>query len=136
MDSIAEALQNAPAGLSDYVLYLNDLLGGVNAIENPTEVFHQAFRFFEAHAGADLGVPGPLVHFLERFYPQYIDELCASVARKPTTYTVWMLNRVLNVELPQPTRERLVALLRTVAANSVTEPDVRQQAERFLERQR
>ena len=38
-------------------------LGSVQEIENPSEVFPHAFQFFEEHAEADLGVPGPLVHF-------------------------------------------------------------------------
>jgi hypothetical protein len=135
MNAIADALQNAPAGQDDYLAYLQDVLGCVQEIENPSEVFPYVFRFFEDHVGADLGTPGPLVHFIERFYPQYLEELCASVARRPTTYTVWMLNTILNAKLPEPTRQRLVGLLRTVANNPSEDQDVRQEAQRFLERQ-
>ena len=135
MNVIVDALQNAPAGQDDYTAYLEGVLGSIQAIENPREVFPHAFRFFEDRAGADLGMPGPLVHFLERFYPQYLDELCASVGRKATIYTVWMLNRILNTQLPEPTRDRLVGLMHAAASNPVAEPVVRQEAQRFLERQ-
>ena len=135
MNAIVDALQNAPAGQDDYTTYLRGVLRGAQEIANPSEVFPHAFRFFEDHAGADLGTPGPLVHFLERFYPQYLDELCVSVTRRPTTYTVWMLNRILNAQLPETTRERLVALLRVVASNPVADTVVREQSQRFLERQ-
>jgi len=135
MNAIVDALQNAPVGQDDYTAYLEGFLGCLQDIENPSELFPYAFQFFEEHAGADLGVPGPLVHFLERFYPQYLDELCASVARKPTTYTVWMLNRILNAKPPEAIRERLIALLRAVANNPVMDLAVREQSLRFLEHQ-
>lgn len=54
-------------------------------------------RFMEGNPGIDYGKPGALVHFLERFYMHgYEDELIASIRRKPTPYTVWMLNRLIN----------------------------------------
>jgi hypothetical protein len=134
MNAIITALQNSPAGQDDYVVYLNGILEAAHEIEKPNEIFPHAFRFFEDHAGADLGTPGPLVYFVERFYPQYLDELCESVMRKPTTYTIWMVNRILNKELPEPTRERLVASLRAVVANPMIDIVVRQEGQRFLER--
>ena len=55
MNAIIQGLQNAPTGNDDYIAYLHGVLGGVQEITNPSEVFPYAFRFFEDHAGADLG---------------------------------------------------------------------------------
>src|SRR5712671_5533785 len=54
-------------------------------------------RFMESNPGLDLGSPGPLVHFVERFYGNgYEQKLIDSLQRKPTPHTVRMLNRVIN----------------------------------------
>jgi hypothetical protein len=136
INAVVEALRNAPAGQDDYTAYLEGLLEGVDEIENPNELFPHAFRFFEDHAEADLGMPGPLVHFLEQFHPQYLDELCASVARTPTIYTIWMLNRILNGKPPKATRQRLIDLLRQVVGKSSAASVVKEEAQQILDRQK
>ena len=134
MNAVARALENAPAGQADYTEYLASVLNGVEEIGDPSELFRCAFRFFENHCTADLGTPGPLVHFVERFYPQYLEDLCVSVKRRPTMYTVWMLNRILNGHVPIATRERLIDLLRSVVDNPTTDAVVRDQSRQFLDR--
>ena len=135
-DAIIEALKNAPKGQEDYVAYLYEVLESEQEIDDPSEVFPHAFRFFEDHAQADLGTPGPLVHFLERFHPRYLDELCQSIARRPTFLTTWMLNRILNIEPPGPNRNRLIGLLRTAADHPLATGVVREQSQQFLSHQR
>ena len=47
---------------------------------------------------SDFGMPGAIVHYVEQFYKKgYEDLLIASVARRPTLHTVWMINRIKNV---------------------------------------
>lgn len=133
MNSIINALRNAPVGHDGYAEYLETVLDGAEEIENVAAVFPHAFRFFEDHAGADLGMPGPLVHFLETFFPDYVDDLCESVARKPTTHTLWMVNRILNGEISRPIRRRLVKLLRDAADDPATDQVIRDLANEFLE---
>jgi hypothetical protein len=135
MRTIIDGLRDIPSGKDDYRAYLEELLGGAPEVEEPAEVFPHAFRFFETHADADLGLPGPLVHYLERFYPAYLDELCESVTRKPITYTLWMVNRILNLEISEPLRDRLQALLRRVADDLVADDAARQEARNFLTHQ-
>jgi hypothetical protein len=54
-------------------------------------------RFMESNPGVDYGLPGALVHFVERFHTMgYESELVASLARQPTPHTVWMLRRLIN----------------------------------------
>jgi len=122
-------------GRDDYVQYLDTLLDGVIELDDPEAVFAEAFAFFERNGAADLGTPGPLVHFLERFYPDYVDQLCASVVRKPTTYTVWMLNRLLNASVETADRKRLLEVLEGASANTAADKVVREQAIEFLRTQ-
>lgn len=61
------------------------------------EAVEPVLRFLEEHRDLDLGMPGPLVHYVERFFRKgYEEKLLASLRRAPTPRTVWMLNRLLN----------------------------------------
>ena len=53
--------------------------------------------FMERHPLSDFGMPGAIVHYVEQFYEKdYEDLLIASVIRRPTLHTVWMINRIKN----------------------------------------
>lgn len=63
---------------------------GISAIE-------PLLLFMERHPLSDFGMPGAIVHYVEKFYKKgYEDLLIASVIRRPTVHTVWMLNRIKN----------------------------------------
>lgn len=131
MATIAERLRDAPEGHDDYVGYLYDLLDGARDADADDTTFVEAFRFIERNADADLGTPGPLIQFLERFYPRYCARLVESVQRRPTSYTLWMLNRILNSSPSERARAELLSLLAHVAACPDIEPDLRHMARDF-----
>jgi hypothetical protein len=61
------------------------------------EVVEPILRFLEANPDANFGMPGLLVHFVERFYKHgYEEALIDSINRAPTFQTIWMLNRLIN----------------------------------------
>ncbi|MDE7157368.1 MAG: hypothetical protein K2O02_05385 [Lachnospiraceae bacterium] len=63
---------------------------GISAVE-------PLLRFMERHPLSDFGMPGSIVHYVEQFYKKgYEDLLIASVTRRPTLHTVWMINRIKN----------------------------------------
>ena len=63
---------------------------GVSAVE-------PLLLFMERHPLSDFGMPGAIVHYVEQFYKNgYEDLLIASVTRRPTLHTVWMINRIKN----------------------------------------
>lgn len=78
----------------------------------PRKALGPLFAAFERLFQVDLGSPGPLVHTVEEI-GGYEDELAASLARRPTPYTVWMVQRLLNGNLSPDDRrlwlERLAA---------------------------
>jgi hypothetical protein len=134
MATIAERLRDAPVGRDNYVGWLGDLLDDADGADVDDTTFAEAFRFIERNAHADLGTPGPLIHFLERFYPRYCDCLVESARRCPTSYTVWMLNRILNGSPSEREHSELLGLLASVAGNPDADPEIRSQARRFWER--
>ena len=55
------------------------------------------FRILEKNSDFDFGMPGQIVHTLEKHYKKGLEEeLFKSLNRKPTFYTLWMLNRIIN----------------------------------------
>ena len=100
-----------------------------------TPLFRYVFSLFERYPQADFGTPGPLVHLLERRFPAYEGDLLASVSRKPTSHTVWMLNRILNAKIPEERRARLLAALEASETHPQADSLCRTEAKRFYERQ-
>ena len=94
---------------------------------HPEQAADSLFALFERLEGRDLGLPGPVVHTLEEL-ADYQTKLILAVQRKPTTYTVWMLNRVLNAPLPPERREFLLDLFQATLshplASTATKADV------------
>jgi hypothetical protein len=77
--------------------------------------------FIERHPEVDFGGPGPLVHYLEKFYRNGYEELLVdSFRRRPTPHTAYMLNRLINGSSGEVKAEYL-ALLR--AAEDRTDID-------------
>jgi hypothetical protein len=98
------------------------------------ETVEPILQFMEEHSAIDFGTPGPLVHFVERFYRNgYEDKLVESVQRRPTWHTVWMLNRVVNGTKIPEVKERLIAVMEEVKRNAVAHPNVLNQVDRYLE---
>jgi hypothetical protein len=101
--------------------------------EAPSSVFPAIFRFFERNEGVEIGNPGPLVHFLEQFYPEYLKLLVESVRRRPVEHTVWMVNRILNdASISEFTRQSLLRLLQITRDNPELNETIRRSAGGFL----
>jgi hypothetical protein len=101
---------------------------GLDAIE-------PILSFMEANPAIDFGLPGPLVHFLERYYGNgYEAKLIESVLRKPTRHTAWMLNRVINKTKTPEARQRYIGVLERAQLNPLADPNARQQITHFLQR--
>ena len=87
----------------------------------------------EAHPNWDFGVPGAFVHYVERFYKHgYEALLVASLKRRPTSHTLWMLNRLINGEKNSDIKRQYLALLASVAQDPSQDAAVRERAADFL----
>lgn len=99
------------------------------------EAVEPILRFMEAHPALEFGSPGPLVHFVERFHGEaYEALLSASVQRKPTAHTIWMLNRLINGTAEPTVRSRLISLMAQVRQHPLVDEAARSGALDFLER--
>lgn len=97
------------------------------------ESLEALLRLFEDHPEADFGMPGPIVHFLERFYKRgYEPELLKSIERTPVPHTLWMLNRIINGS-DGATKAMYLTELQQVLNRPDVEQQTRQTAKEFLD---
>ena len=113
-----------------YLRRLKELCDELASCDEPASAVEPVLRFMEANRHRELGMPGPLVHFLEKV-PGYEEALIRSLERAPTQHTVWMLNRMINAA-DEEHEAPLLELMRTIASTE-EDSDVRQDAIEFLE---
>jgi len=119
---------------NDPVTVLSDIVDALDPTDLTT--IPVLLRFMEEHPDLDFGAPGPLVHFLERFYRRgYEVELLASLARHPTSHPLWMLNRIINGTADPNQRAQLLDVLRSSAEHPSANKTVRETALGFLQHQ-
>lgn len=93
----------------------------------------EMFAVMERLDDADLGSPGALVHALESTGAAYEPHLKASVLRKPSPLSVWMVNRILNGD--RRDRESWVDLLTIAGSHPLAAEATRDDAQEFLTHQ-
>ena len=84
----------------------------------------------ERHPQVEFGAPGPLVHALENYRGQYEKLLLASLDRRPTATTIWLLNRLLHAATGAE-RQRLTTLLHRLATHQLADKSAQAAAEEF-----
>ncbi|WP_009964708.1 hypothetical protein [Verrucomicrobium spinosum] len=114
---------------------LYELTEELMALPQPERAIRPMFDLMERLPASDLGSPGPLVHALEKMAGRYEAELVESIRRKPTTLSVWMVNRILNVTSKPRQREFYLELLRLVIEHPEVSQTEQDQAQRFIEHQ-
>ena len=96
---------------------------GISAVE-------PLLHFMERHPLSDFGMPGAIVHYLEQFYKKgYEDFLIASVTRRPTLQTVWMINRIKNAGENSDKNEKV---LNDILERKDVEEEIKNAVKEFL----
>ena len=116
------------------VLAMGEVVLAIDRLPEPRQAVPLLFDWFEAHAGQDVGSPGAFVHFIEEkldFFPL----LLASLARKPTGITVWMVNRIANAATNAPEIQPWIDVLQAALVHPLADEECRDDAQHFLQRQ-
>lgn len=93
-------------------------------------------RFMEQHPDLDYGAPGPLVHYMEKFYRQgYEERLVVSIERHPIVSTVLMVNRVVNGTKDPEGRQGWLNLLKMASEHPAADEITRELAVDFYKSQ-
>lgn len=91
----------------------------------------QLLLFMERHPLSDFGMPGAIVHYVEKFYENgYEDLLIDSVTRRPTLHTVWMVNRIMNTG---ENADRYEKILNDVVTRQDIEEEIKNSAKEFID---
>jgi len=133
-DEAAAQLESI-ARSDDFVGRSSELVDGWSSAGAGIEMIDPILSFIERHPDIDFGSPGPLVHFVERFYGNGYDrKLLDSIKRRPTPLTTWMLNRVVNGTKAPAARSALIDAMRAITVHPLADDSTRQAANRFVER--
>ena len=84
----------------------------------------------ERHPNVEFGTPGEPIHTLESYGEKYRPFLYASLNRKPTYMTVWMLNRIINAK-DEKEKPQLIELLRKLSIHESADEATRESAMDF-----
>jgi hypothetical protein len=131
--SLEDRLRQA-AKSSDMEGELEELAEELEKQQAGLESVRTILEFMEQHPQLELGSPGLLVHFVERFYRHgYEDELLKSIVRRPTMHTVWMLHRVINGTKGGAARRKLWDALAAAGRHPLADDDTKAHVTFFLE---
>jgi hypothetical protein len=136
MDAIVLRNQLLEAKTSpDFISEAESIVDSLTEEEAGLESVSVILKFMEEYPAFDFGTPGPLVHFIEKFYGRgYEAELFASIARRPTTHTLWLLNRIINGTKQAADRARLITILRQAEGHPLADAQAKRIAAHFLQR--
>jgi len=130
LNSIIQKMEAGMQGNEDFETVMMDCMEEIEENYNQLDSVQPLLRLMERHPLTDFGSPGPIVHFVERFYKKgYEEELLLSLKRMPTLHTVWMLNRLIN---GTDQAEVYLELLKEISENASYNKEIREEALHFL----
>lgn len=132
--NIQEQLE-AIANGDHFPSYCVDLTNAWRAANLGVESVEQILKFMEEHPFIDYGAPGPLVHYVERFFGHgYEEKLLDSIRRKPTLPTIGMLNAVINGTRDTETKLHLVTEMDSARRHRLVDEHTLADIDRLLAR--
>ena len=103
------------SNINDLDLLCEDIIELNNEGWDTAILMDPLFRILEKNSDFDFGMPGQIVHTLEKHYKKGLEEeLFKSLNRKPTFYTLWMLSRILNGTSDPKEKEGYMEMLKSI----------------------
>ena len=140
MDKIAEIKKEIEiidtvddSNINDLDLLCEDIIELNNEGWDTAILMDPLFRILEKNSDFDFGMPGQIVHTLEKHYKKGLEEeLFKSLNRKPTFYTLWMLNRIINGTSDAKEKECYMEMLKSILKMEI--PDyLKKQAQHLID---
>ena len=121
------------SNINDLDLLCEDIIELNNEGWDTAILMDPLFRILEKNSDFDFGMPGQIVHALEKHYKKGLEEeLFKSLNRKPTFYTLWMLNRILNGTSDPKEKESYMEMLKSILKMEI--PDyLKKQAQHLID---
>ncbi len=93
---LIKKLDEIPKDDPNFVAALYDALDEVEEVDDPKDFFPLAFKYMRERDDSDFGNPGPLSHFIEKYFPDYVSDLADSLRIMPTEPTLFLAQRIFN----------------------------------------
>lgn len=121
------------SNINDLDLLCEDIIELNNEGWDTAILMDPLFRILEENSDFDFGMPGQIVHTLEKHYKKGLEEeLFKSLNRKPTFYTLWMLNRIINGTSDAKEKECYMEMLKSILQMEI--PDyLKKQAQHLID---
>ena len=121
------------SNINDLDLLCEDIIELNNEGWDTAILMDPLFRILEENSDFDFGMPGQIVHALEKHYKKGLEEeLFKSLNRKPTFYTLWMLNRIINGTSDTKEKESYMEMLKSILKMEI--PDyLKKQAQHLID---
>ncbi len=126
--------------LSDLKITASDEDTQLERIQTLTELLRQnpdgfmacrtLIDLLERHPEIEFGTPGEPVHTLEHFAGRYEVLLLESLKRRPTSMTIWMLNRMINAAV-EPEKTQLWDALKSCITHPLADAQAKEDAAEF-----
>lgn len=119
----------------EFILLQYDVVDKMEADEIGFVAVQHILTVMEKNPLVEFGTPGPLTHFIEKFYKEkqeeYENVLKKSVEDNPTIHTVWLWNRLIN-----GAEDNKYELLEAIRDNLALHQEIRVVAAGFVEYQK
>ena len=113
---------------------LYEILGDFRTLTDRESALPSMFALLERFPEGEFGSPGPIVQEIEGI-DGYGQVLKASLARMPTRYAVWMVNRAMNGTTDENTWSNWMAELQKLQSHPLASAQLREYAREFEEYQ-
>ena len=131
LETAIKEIENS-IGTDDFELVMEDNIRNLEMQNVGIEAVAPLLQLIERHPLDDFGVPGAIVHFVERFYKKGYEELLIeSIKRRPTMHTVWMLNRIIN---GSENKDDYIEVMKDIVDCSDVEDAIKNEVRAFLNR--
>ena len=108
-----------------------NILCEINENDDGVKYVEYLINFMMENPDIDYGMPGPIVHFIEK-YPidYYVGYLIEAIEKKPNDTLLWMLNRITNITVGSD-RDRYIEILKHTSERNDIDDITREGALQF-----
>ena len=129
-EEIVQALKTSAKSNEAYYLD-NEIKEAMMQYPEPIELVEPILEIIGTNPAVNLGMPGNLVHFVERLYRKGYEELLiSSVKRNPTRHNIWMIHRCFN-DKSNPFHEDFLELIKLIRNNHSASDEIRNAIDDF-----
>ena len=129
-EQIINALKEAAKPYDSY--YIEDeVRQAMMQLPEPFELVEPILEIIGANPTVDFGMPGDLVHYVERFSEKGYEELLiAYVKKNPTAHNIWMVHRCYN-DVENSLRKEFKSLITELKTDSSVSQEIKKVIDEF-----